>query len=1101
MRSLRVFGRLLLVAVIALAVLIAGAITVPVSQATDPRTFVALKADVPSVPEGTPLEITLGVGADRTQNVRNGDDFEAVGTPDATGMITVTDPDGELVAIGVAPKIPEIESPLRPLNDQSSAIGLVFSMPGFAGFTVLEDAMLVDAAYSVPELEEAAAAIARQRAAGTNPLVEPSTETLVAVMNLFNAADREIAARLDQLLAEIQPATAEVTPSGGIATVPTVAMHANGGSRAPTIVSAADIQGLPQACEDGLDDPSVCGNDRPERPCEVRYPGVVIDLDGRDGDAVCVVAHSFDPAANTVDLSGTNFLARWSLVYQASNTSLLPDAMLAPKRWSLPSVEEFLVDAAEFGLETWADGLRENLPGADLIARTLFRQAELEGTATERFAQRVREMIRQYITLPTSDFALSVGKPGDAPEGTRFTTFAFGWPRDSMSSQADRWLLSLSMTAITEWVIPGIRVALDIKKSSGSTGICRPFSNYSTKEAETLNEKRMDICTAILDLSAVLVPTLADVLARQNDPEVGDYLAIAGEVLSTIFTIFQDRIDPKLDGYLNKIRVGEVEVARELFQVVVVEKADINQPGSTASDEITERAVDGAGAAIAEGSGAGDPAELVEAAIIGIVTFALGSTDLGDITVLVLTQVLERAMAALIPAAGTAKALITATNTIIATVNILGGVAEVLAKGASTDTQDTYIITVAGLDSLPLSPGAMPAGGTPVARGETGATILVMDVSGSMADPASTEEGYDDSPKMDAARDAALALTSVAAIGGASGVSQSVGLVAFSDSASTLALPTQDTATVDARIEGLYPTNGTDIESGLEAALDALSGVGGLRRIVLLSDGADSVDATGAHILAGSVERARSEGIPIDTIAFDLQDTTASGLMAQIAEQTGGMFGEAAGASELARLVIRSQHAATGDIIEESIRPMTGTSTSVRLEVPNEGGVGPAEMLVTVVLRGEKFTVDLLDANGAPLDSSDTEVSTNGESTSITVYNPPPGTLTLVVTRIGAVADSDAGDANPVLLDEATGRFVSASNVKSTAAPAAVRAEESIPLNLVVVASVSGTAESRAVAVPEPRQQVAAIVAVAMWVLLLLTLAVVVAVRMRRRLV
>jgi Mg-chelatase subunit ChlD len=1090
MRSLRIFGRALLVLVVALAVLITTSVVIPVARATDTRTLVALRADVPFLPEGTPLEVTLGVGTNRTQIVDNGDDFDAEGTPDATGMITATDPGGELVAIGVAPKIPGLVPPRRPLNDESSAVGMVFSIPGFAGFTVLEDAMLVDAAYAVPELQTAAAALAKQRAAGTNPLVEPTPETLDAVARLFAAADAELGRRLDTLLAGFEPAAAKgLAGNDQLSFVPAIAT-----TSPPAATPAIDVDGLPQACEDGVDDPSACGNDRDEKPCEVKYPGVVQDVDHRDGDAVCIVAKSFDPASNKVDLAGTNFLARWSLVYTASNASLLPDAMIAPKRWSLPSVKDFTVDVLELTGETALDGIRTTNWFADRFATVVLRQDELKGDFGQRLSDRFWDMVRQYITLPTSDFSLSVGEPGQDPVGARFTTYAFGWPRESLGSQADRWLLSLAMTAVTEWAIPGIRLALDIQKSFGGTSICRPFSTKSKNSAvvkgiATRNEEPTDICTALLDMSAVLVPAVADILASQDDPEAGDYISVAGEILSVFFAVAQDVIDPKLDGYLSKVKLGKVKVAKELLQV----------EGSTATDEATDRLAEGS-TAVVDGVADGDAvADMVKAALTGIVVFALGSSDIGEITAEIIGVIVERAMKALIPSVGTIATIIDTVDVVIGTINILGGVAEIILK-RSADTQDTYIITVAGLNALPLSPDALPKEGTPAANGVSGTTVLVMDVSGSMGDYASTEQGVGDSPKIDGARAAAHALTSVAAIGGASGVSQSVGLVAFSDSAETLALPTQDAASVEEQIDGLGPTNGTNIESGLQAALAALSGVTGPRRIVLLSDGADTVDATGAHILSGSVVTARDEGIPIDTIAFDLQDQVATGLMSQIAAETGGNFGEASSASDLARLFISSQHAATGKVIQSINEPMTGDSATVSLVVPgDDAGAGPQEMLVTVVLGGAEFEVILRDANGSQLDPSAIKVTNGKGSTSVTVFNPPPGTLSLTVRRTGPVPDVDTSTANTAVFDEATGRIVLASSTVLTSDRAAVAADDGATQDLVVVASVSGTAETRATAVPEPEQRLAAMAAAATWAVLLLVLALLVAVRMRRR--
>lgn len=1078
MRALRAFGRTSLVLALLMTLLITGAVVFPVARAIDTRTFVPLTADIPFLPPDTPIEVTLGAGDDRTQLVGNGEEFESVGTPNATGMITASGPDGELVAIGVAPKLPGVLLPRRPLNDESSAIGLVFSLPGVAGLSVLEDVMLVNAAYAVPELREAAEAIARQRSEGTNPLELPDYQTISAVLNLFEAADAEIGRRLDRLLTEID---ADLSPSVDLdgprlsmATffgVPGMSVASDGGE-------PVDVSGLLPACESGIDDPGLCANDRDGRPCAVTYPGVVVDLDGRDGDAVCIVVEGLDPQENILALAGTNFQARWALVYEATNTTLVPDAMIAPKRWTLPSVQQFAVDLAVIAAETQVDVYRNLIPGADWFARNILGQEELEGDFGERLIERFVDLARSYATPPTTDFGLSVGQPGSDPTGTRFTTYTFGIPRAPFAPQADRWLLSLSMTAISEWVIPGLQLALDAVKVRGASTACHPYNTKSELFPlrgynERHNQRTLDLCSSVLTLSTLVVPIVADVVARQDDPDSTDLVTLGGEILTTILRVVQDTALSNDDSISTLLRLSLDDGSEGGGQVT--------------TNELLDDAVQGINAILDEEADLSSLSDVARAAVVGILTFALGTTDIYEVGVTVIRQVVERAMKALIPAAGTVATIIEITNLAVEAANILGGLGEVLVKASSSDTQDTYVITVAGLSQLPNSPDFLSrsAGNQ---SGDTGTTVLVIDVSGSMGDPAIGDEGVGAIPKLDAAREAALALTSVAAVGSAGGASQQVGLVTFSALGYRLSDPTSDTALIEEQLAGLSAYGDTNIDAGLTAALDSMEGMAGSRRVVLLSDGADSRGDGGAYLLSNSVDRAIAEGVRIDTIAFDLQDAAATDLMMRIAQVSGGAFGEAATASELTRVFVASQHAQSGEVIELLSRPMTSNSSVVPILIPGEEGVGPKEVLVTVVLRGEDYDLTLRDSEGSEVDLSKSAISSDNGVTSLLIESPKPGVMSLTVTR----ADRDSAaptEVAPAVLDESIGLVL-------TVSEAEVSTQGVVP-ELVVVASVSGRAAVRPTGTSDTGQRIAALSGAVGWLALVCILAVGIRIRTR----
>jgi Ca-activated chloride channel homolog len=148
-----------------------------------------------------------------------------------------------------------------------------------------------------------------------------------------------------------------------------------------------------------------------------------------------------------------------------------------------------------------------------------------------------------------------------------------------------------------------------------------------------------------------------------------------------------------------------------------------------------------------------------------------------------------------------------------------------------------------------------------------------------------------------------------------------VGLVAFDRSASVLAPPTNDHATVIDAIESLSPGPGTATGEGIYTALEAIqtnaSDVKPAQQttkkddlaatIVLLSDGAQ----TTGRPLTDAAQAAKDAGVPISTIAYGTANGTVEvqgqvvpvpadpQAMAQVARTTGGSAFQAASASEL----------------------------------------------------------------------------------------------------------------------------------------------------------------------------------------------------------
>lgn len=97
-----------------------------------------------------------------------------------------------------------------------------------------------------------------------------------------------------------------------------------------------------------------------------------------------------------------------------------------------------------------------------------------------------------------------------------------------------------------------------------------------------------------------------------------------------------------------------------------------------------------------------------------------------------------------------------------------------------------------------------------------------------------------------------------------------VGLVTYSAIATLQVPPTRDHARVTQAIDELTLAGGTALGDALQTSLDALStpGTDAVGAIVLLADGG----STGGSPVPDAVERAASDGVPINTIAYGTAD-------------------------------------------------------------------------------------------------------------------------------------------------------------------------------------------------------------------------------------
>ena len=183
--------------------------------------------------------------------------------------------------------------------------------------------------------------------------------------------------------------------------------------------------------------------------------------------------------------------------------------------------------------------------------------------------------------------------------------------------------------------------------------------------------------------------------------------------------------------------------------------------------------------------------------------------------------------------------------------------------------------------------------------------MLAIDVSGSMA--ADDVEPF----RLRAAQDAAIAFAEKVPR------QYRIGLVSFSEGATTLVAPTTDRQAFTAAVETLHAEGATAIGEAIYASLDAIQSVQPNRdgkldgaRILLLSDG----DNTTGRSTQSAVEAANQLGVPVATVALGTQDGVLPNgrrvppnpeALGQIAEATGAKMYEATDAEGLSAVYER----------------------------------------------------------------------------------------------------------------------------------------------------------------------------------------------------
>ncbi|MCS7216994.1 MAG: VWA domain-containing protein [Candidatus Bipolaricaulota bacterium] len=275
------------------------------------------------------------------------------------------------------------------------------------------------------------------------------------------------------------------------------------------------------------------------------------------------------------------------------------------------------------------------------------------------------------------------------------------------------------------------------------------------------------------------------------------------------------------------------------------------------------------------------------------------------------------------------------------------------------------------------------------------ATILVMDVSGSMA------SRWRGGVKIESAKKAALQfIEQVANEPRPSGTVHMIGVVTFSDNARLACPLTPNYAEAKKTIIGLGTLNMTNMGAGLDEALKELAKVpSGRRFIILLSDGMTNTGKSRDQILATSVSEARAKGICIYTVGFGDPGDIDEDFLKKVALHSGcGTYNYASSGLELFGTYIKVRHAMLGS---NRIVDFASGSSPVRMLAGQTATLGafqltaPAQELHFTLAWSEpgRMQAILVDPNGKRVGTGypGVQMYSGTGFVHLTVFQPKPG--------------------------------------------------------------------------------------------------------------
>lgn len=1094
----------------------AGSSSVPVEEQRLDR-----NVQLPHVPVGEPLNVQLGLSESGSAQTRNGESFSVEGPNNSTGFIQVRRADnGELVGLQYAPRIPGMIYPANPIDEKANAVAILYSLPGMPLTLSFADALLVELANDSRRMPLVIDAMNAQWAEGSNPLVSPNENTLTEAYELLAEVDRSLTTvvkslGIDQLA--LSEGRSSLQPEDLITRSAVWRAPGSSGSATRFIVDVQEPASVPDDMEPACELPTrspVCGldevyvnsrqgtlnaNDRAALLCLTPNPGFLIDVDGLEGDEACLAVVSRADDDSYLNMVGVNFAPRWLFLYDSMNKSVIPDAVIEPKLWQLPSVAELAVILAE-----------ANFVAVDQAVESLcefFGIQQCEVGPREDVITYMKEVVDSFATNGAAAFSLGFDPGADmafevigldfVDNYDRNTNYRAATGDDTEFTLMDARVAISSLATIADVIIvPSVKLWLDIRKFRvGDSGVDgRPSQEEMEKRKRTTEYRQ----TAIRLVGPILWAELRGLSVSCTNTGI-DCLA-SSELRDSLIRIVEALI-PAFAGAVAGLEVARLfesrtigsdrglsELRRSTSQSLVNEQALVT---ALSTSEAKEAATWGLSVLL-------NPESVVEGTD-DVPAFLASEVRDG------LLQGINVALAAT-PPGRIAKAIELGAQA----AGLVANVGELAVDGQRFDQVEAYRVSRSNITRIPTESEA--ASQESLQGGPLDLTIVI-DTSGSM-------EG----DRLESVVNSVSILLELLRFQHrVSGEEITVSVMEFNSQPSWIFQRTPIESVSPLWKPSLVADDGTSIEPALRTAIAELKGLNsGNRRIILLTDGEDtdrSPDEAIPNMLVGrSSDGAGADtaaevvvsGIRIDTIAYSFQEEDSTDLLRTIAAISRGRMYNATQDIDLVGAFVKTRQVSRGRLIRETGGLFSADGKAMqRVEVkPGRNGELPKRLVVSAYSPGGKVRIFAKAPDGLSPRSQDLTFL-EGNMAQLVIRDPLPGvwevTLQSIPGMSNALAPTDWGGistlaaaSSPVAVwHQFVERLVNrphAVALPSDKAPAnayylLVTEEgetDSIPV-------VQASTERYALA------EQAALIYLAGWMILSLALSLVVAVRLRRR--
>jgi hypothetical protein len=199
------------------------------------------------------------------------------------------------------------------------------------------------------------------------------------------------------------------------------------------------------------------------------------------------------------------------------------------------------------------------------------------------------------------------------------------------------------------------------------------------------------------------------------------------------------------------------------------------------------------------------------------------------------------------------------------------------------------------------------------------------------------------------------------------GADDRVGIVTFSSDATVVAPPTPGVAGLNAAVQGLRTDGSTNIGAGLQSALDLLKDQAN-PNVILMTDGWNNDGMTNDQVLSGPVQRATAAKVPVCAIGIGAAPADVDQqLLLDTASRTGGGYHFVGAGAPLGGDLLACHHSLAGLSLGDArgLVHQGQVAPSPGFTVPG----GHHRLTVTLSWPGSQLDARLTDPAGRPVDA------------------------------------------------------------------------------------------------------------------------------------